>query len=74
MLTPQLLQIKVKLKKVQLNFPQSQKKMWKKKLKNQPQNLIISKVKTKINLLKIKKKLHYHLSLQPEQELINKNL
>lgn len=29
--------------------------MWKNELKNQPQNLIISKVKTKISLLKIKK-------------------
>lgn len=56
MLTPQLpLQVAIKLKKVQLNFPQPQRKMWKKELKNQPQNLIISKVKTKISLLKIKK-------------------
>lgn len=65
MLTPQLpLQVAIKLKKVQLNFPQSQKKMWKKKLKNQPQNQIISKVKIKITLLKIKKNLHYHFLMK----------
>ena len=46
---------KSEVKENTTEFSTTSKEMWKKELKNQPQNLIISKVKTKISLLKIKK-------------------